>query len=157
VSECVTCGAELHPERAEKYDYCTRPACQAENAKDLRLVAVGVNKASDQYVILDDRAEKEMASGRYRDQGRTSVGRLGRKRSGEGGAAGRPARSEEPAPHRRTTKPDGSWTKAEQNLALAYDVTGRLPLIEIARRLGRDPGTVAKMLVAAKARWRNVS
>ena len=22
VAQCVTCGSELHPERAEKYDYC---------------------------------------------------------------------------------------------------------------------------------------
>ncbi len=24
VSRCVTCGRELHPERAEKYEYCTQ-------------------------------------------------------------------------------------------------------------------------------------
>jgi hypothetical protein len=154
MATCVTCGAELHPERSEKYDYCTRAECRAENAKGLTIVAVGVNKASDQYVVLDERVEEEMASGRYRDPRRSASAKLGsrRSRSRDGDAtkaanahrAHRPAASDEPAE---------SWTQEEQNLALAYEITGRLPIEEIARRLGRSQRAVAAMLVAAKARW----
>jgi hypothetical protein len=147
----VTCGAELHPERAEKYDYCTEPDCRARNARPRPIVSIGVNKAADQFLVLDDRTSEEMERGRYRDAGRTAAGRLGHRRAGStstratagagrSGAARRPADEE-------------TWTKDEQNLALAYEITGRLPLEEIARRLGRDQTTVAKMLVAAKAGW----
>lgn len=155
MANCVTCGAELHPERAQKYDYCTRPDCRAKNARPRTIVSIGVNKAADQFVVLDDRTTDEMASGRYRDPGRTSSARLGKGRS-----RARPTRGRAAGPDRDAPRPESSegtaetWTREEQNLALAYDVTGRLPLEEIARRLDRDPGTVARMLVAAKARWR---
>jgi hypothetical protein len=128
MARCVTCGAELHPERAEKYDYCTREACRTENAKGLTIVAVGVNKAADQYVVLDERAEEEMASGRYRDPGRTSSGRLGPNRSRTRRSTGH---NEGPARGVRQSPSDGpaeTWTLDEQNLALAYEVTGRLPM-----------------------------
>jgi DNA-directed RNA polymerase subunit N (RpoN/RPB10) len=48
MANCVTCGEELLPERAEKYDFCTRADCRDRNAKGLEIVAVGVNKAADQ-------------------------------------------------------------------------------------------------------------
>jgi hypothetical protein len=66
MANCVTCGAELHPERAEKYDYCTKPDCVKSNSKGLPMVAVGVNKAADQYVVLNERTEREMTTGRYK-------------------------------------------------------------------------------------------
>jgi hypothetical protein len=47
VAHCVTCGSELHPERAEKYDYCMAPECQQKNLRSLTLVAVGVNKSAE--------------------------------------------------------------------------------------------------------------
>ena len=151
VANCVTCGEELHPERAEKYDYCTKADCRARNARPRPIVSIGVNKAADQFLVLDDRTAEEMERGGYRDSGRTSAGRLGHRRSGsatDGPAASRGRRSSARPPEDEET-----WTKDEQNLALAYDVTGRLPIEEIARRLGRDRATVAKMLVAAKAGW----
>lgn len=152
MATCVTCGTELHPERAEKYDYCTRADCRAENAKGLTIVAVGVNKAADQYVVLDERVEEEMASGRYRDPRRSASATLGPRRARTrtpasapvGGRAPRPASSDETAE---------TWTPEEQNLALAYEVTGKLPIEEIARRMKRSQRAVAAMLVAAKARW----
>jgi hypothetical protein len=154
MANCVTCGVELHPERAEKYDYCTRQRCWSENATGLTIVAVGVNKAADQYVVLDDRAEQEMASGRYRDPGRTASGRLGPSGSRAGGATVRgEAGSVRPRRPHPSDEPDETWTREEQNLALAYEITGRLPIEEIARRLGRSQRAVAAMLVAAKARW----
>jgi hypothetical protein len=71
---CVTCGAELHPERAEKYDYCMSPECQKKNLKGLTMVAVGVNKAAEQYLLLDEDTKAELASGKYHDQRRGSFG-----------------------------------------------------------------------------------
>jgi cell pole-organizing protein PopZ len=148
---CVTCGTELHPERAEKYDYCTKAGCQAKNARSLTIAAVGVNKAADQYVILDERTQEEMAGGRYQDARRASPISPAQPRS----------------PRRRTEKPGTpggvlhrseraaeSWTEAQQNLALALHITGRKTLDEIAERLSVRPDTVAKMIVAAKRRWK---
>ena len=71
---CVTCGAELHPERAEKYDYCMSAECQKKNLKGLTMVAVGVNKAAEQYLLLDEDTKAELASGKYHDQRRGSFG-----------------------------------------------------------------------------------
>ena len=51
MAQCVTCGSELHPERAEKYDYCTKRECPEQNARPLTIAAVGVNKAADQYLV----------------------------------------------------------------------------------------------------------
>ena len=65
---CVTCGVELHPERAAKYRYCMAPECREKNAKGLTMVAVGVNKSAEQYMILDEGTREELASGRYHDQ-----------------------------------------------------------------------------------------
>ncbi|HEX5936569.1 MAG TPA: hypothetical protein VFZ75_02590 [Actinomycetota bacterium] len=150
MTDCVTCGAGLHPERAEKYDYCTKPACRARNARPRTIATVGVNKAADQFVVLDDRTAGEMESGRYRDAGRTSAGRLGHRRSKAASGRSDPVRRPSTSDH----GVDGeTWTKDEQNLALAFEITGRLPLEEIARRLGRDQRIVAEMLVAAKAGW----
>jgi hypothetical protein len=155
VANCVTCGVELHPERAEKYRYCTSGECRAKNVRGLTILAVGVNKASDQYVVLDERAEEEMASGRYRDPGRSSSGRLGGRRPNAGGVLKRSVEAGHQTNRSpRSSEPEETWTQDEQNLALAYEVTGRLPLEEIAKRLGRSQRAVAKMIVAAKARWR---
>src|SRR6476620_12525529 len=74
MDKCVTCGRELHPERAKKYNYCMSPECQEKNAKGLTMVAVGVNKAAEQYMILDENTRDELASGKYRDQRREFFG-----------------------------------------------------------------------------------
>src|SRR2546423_2817550 len=68
VAQCVTCGSELHPERAEKYDYCMAPECQEKNLKGLTMVAVGVNKSAEQYMLLDDETRDELARGKYHDR-----------------------------------------------------------------------------------------
>ena len=71
---CVTCGARLHPERAAKYAYCMSPECQEKNARGLAMVAVGVNKAAEQYLLLDDQTKADLAGGKYHDQRRGSFG-----------------------------------------------------------------------------------
>jgi hypothetical protein len=119
MSNCVTCGDELPPERAEKYDYCTKPKCQKLNAKGLRMVAVGVNKAADQYVVLDERTKREMASGRFK------------KRPEAGGSVPIPTgpiRTPVKAPVARPAvaalRP---WSEAQENLALIYRRMGMRP------------------------------
>src|SRR5579863_9701067 len=74
MAQCVTCGSELNPERAEKYDYCMAPDCQEKNLKGLTMVAIGVNKAAEQYLVLDEDTRDELASGKYHDQRRGSFG-----------------------------------------------------------------------------------
>ena len=74
MAQCITCGAELHPERARKYNYCMARECQEKNAKGLTMVAVGMNKAAEELMILDERTEADLASGKYRDQRRGSFG-----------------------------------------------------------------------------------
>jgi hypothetical protein len=74
VMTCITCGAELHPERAKKYNYCMAPDCQAKNLKGLTMVAVGVNKSAEQYLLLDEDTKTELAEGKYHDQRRGSFG-----------------------------------------------------------------------------------
>ena len=74
VAQCITCGRELHPDRAKKYNYCMAPECQEKNLKGLTMVAIGVNKSAEQYLILDDQTRDELASGKFRDQRRGSFG-----------------------------------------------------------------------------------
>ena len=151
MARCVSCGVELHAERAEKYDYCMNPACRAKQARGLTIASVGVNKAADQFVVLDERTEEEMARGRYQDARRASSISPARPRS-RGGATRVPVPRED-APRRRE-QPAESWTEAQQNLALAFHITGRKSLEEISVRIGLRPDTVARMIVAAKRRWR---
>src|SRR5580704_15057732 len=75
MDKCVTCGRELHPERARKYNYCMSPECQAKNLKGLTMVAVGVNKSAEQYLLLDDETKADLADGKYHDQRRGTFGR----------------------------------------------------------------------------------
>jgi hypothetical protein len=52
---CKNCGARFSDERAELgYDYCSRAECVEACFKPLDVVAVAVNKASDQYVLRRD-------------------------------------------------------------------------------------------------------
>jgi hypothetical protein len=64
----------LHPERAQKYNYCMAPKCQEKNAKGLTMVAVGMNKAADELVLLDEHTREALANGKYQDQRRGSFG-----------------------------------------------------------------------------------
>jgi len=144
MATCVTCGSELHPERAEKYDYCTKRECQEQNAKGLTILAVGVNKAADQYEVLDGRTRTETASRAYRDERRASFGSVG----GEG----RPARPARPYRSKFQSKnPGRSWSESQQDLARIYNARGMRP-DEIARKLGLSTQTVIGMILDAKNR-----
>src|ERR1700722_20219584 len=105
MSQCITCGSELHPERAVKYDYCTSAECQAKNFKGLTMVGIGMNKAAEELIILDDQARQDLASGKYRDQRR---GNFGQPAPAAGGPravpAGRPAGHGQPSQPNRVSQ-----------------------------------------------------
>jgi hypothetical protein len=158
MARCITCGTELHPERAQKYDYCMAPECQEKNAKGLTMVAVGMNKAADELMILDDRTREDLASGKYRDQRRQSFGT-----SGSAPPASRPAPRAEPAgSHARTARPARRarpaprpkpvpWTGKQERLALLYNEQGLRP-DEIAGKLGVSSYLVTQIILAARNR-----
>lgn len=158
MANCVTCGRELHSERAEKYDYCTEPKCQERNAKGLTILALGVNKAADQYQVLDERTRDRVASGAYVEEaagGRDLAGRPAPSkkpdRSRGGRSSGR-SRATRPAPLQPgASSPERPWTKAQQDLALIYNARGMRP-DEIAAKLGLRTYTVTQMILAAKNR-----
>jgi len=149
MEKCVTCGAELHPERAKKYDYCMSPECQEKNLKGLTMVAVGVNKAAEQYMILDETTAEELASGKYRDQRRGFFG----SPSPAPAQAQRPAKPQEPAKPRAATRTltPPRWTPSQQRLALLYNQQGLRPG-EIAQKLGLSPYLVTQIILNARSR-----
>jgi hypothetical protein len=154
MAQCITCGTELHPERALKYDYCMAPECQEKNAKGLTMVAVGMNKAADELMILDEQTRENLASGKYRDQRRGSFG--------PSASAPGPARSPRPArparPARRAQSPQRPaprpWTAKQERLALLYNEQGLRP-DEIAQKLGVSSYLVTQIILAAKNRGKN--
>jgi hypothetical protein len=163
MDKCVTCGRELHPERAKKYDYCMSPECQEKNAKGLTIVAVGVNKAAEQYMILDENTKDEIASGKYHDQRRGSFGTT--VSSSAPSSAPSPAPSAAPRPHpavppqrpgapaaptapKVTRKP---WSQRQQRLALLYNEQGLRP-DEIAEKIGLSRYLVTQIILNARTR-----
>ena len=149
MAHCVSCGAELHPERAERYDYCTRRECRERNARPRTIVTVGVNKAADEFLVLDERTRLDLAAGRYQDQrksasvtdGGPAVPRTAPARA----ASPRPTAARKAAPRR----PAAGWSQAQQDLALIYNARGLRP-DEIADKLGLSRYTVTQLLLAAK-------
>ena len=161
MAQCVTCGSELHPDRAKKYNYCMAPECQEKNLKALTMVAIGVNKSAEQYLILDDQTRDELASGKFADQRRgsfgTSVSPAGPSPAGPSPAgASRPSRSQparrRPAPPRPAAPPASRpWTKSQERLALLYNEQGLRPE-EIARKLGLSTYTVTQIILGSRNR-----
>jgi hypothetical protein len=176
MQKCITCGAELHPERAEKYDYCMSPECQEKNLKGLTMVAVGVNKAAEQYMLLDEQTKQELASGKYHDQRRGSFGTSGATgpaasptapgapgastAPGAGtapAAAGtvapqrprpRPAQPARPAASKPVRRP---WSEKQRRLALLYNEQGLRP-DEIAQKLGLSSYAVTQIILTSRNR-----
>jgi hypothetical protein len=144
VATCITCGAELHPERAAKYAYCTALDCQRENATGLKMVAVGVNKSAEQFEILDDRTRNDMAAGRFHDQRRASYGKPATAAGVSSRASTAPAPSPRPTRERRNP-----WSVKQQRRALVYHEQGMRP-DEIARRLGVSRYLATQMILAAR-------
>jgi hypothetical protein len=150
VKTCVTCGDELHPERAERYDYCTKPACRQANAEELPIVAIGVNKASDQFAILDERTREDAASGRFKKQpdATGSKARRAPSPSDRGSAEVRDL-----VPHSAVRPSRPRWSPAQERLALTYRAMG-MNRDQIAGKLGVSSYLVSQILAQASARGR---
>jgi hypothetical protein len=158
MAQCITCGTELHPERAKKYNYCMAKECQEKNAKGLTMVAVGMNKAADELMILDERTQEDLASGRYRDQRRGSFG-TSAPATATGAVPPRPdARDSPPAARprlarRRATPAPAArrWTDRQERLARLYNSQGLRP-DEIAAKLGVSTYLATQIILAARNR-----
>jgi len=140
--------------------------CQEKNAKGLTMVAIGMNKAADEFLILDDRTAADLASGKYRDQRRGSFGppppaiggpdssgvaaRAASAGAAPGIARGRrsAARTAAGSARKPATKP---WTHSQEKLALLYNEQGLRP-DEIARKLGISPRLATQIILAARNR-----
>jgi len=167
--KCITCGDDLHPERAIKYDYCMKPECQAKNLKGLAMVAVGVNKSAEQYMLLDEDTKADLARGKYHDQRRGTFGQP-ESAPGQPGAArpaapaqanaaqadAAPASSTAPRPARARPIPAAPreprlpGTASQRRLAVLYNQQGLRP-DEIARKLGLSRYDVTQIILAAKS------
>jgi hypothetical protein len=170
MAQCITCGTELHPERAKKYNYCMARECQEKNATGLTMMAVGMNKAAEELMILDERTQADLASGRYHDQRRGSFGT-----SAPAPAPGTVARDAEPQAGPGHQPPAGSahqpltgrarrrrarraaapapvsrpWTDRQERLALLYNEQGLRP-DEIAAKLGVSTYLATQIVLAAR-------
>ena len=166
MTQCITCGTELHPERAKKYNYCMSPECQEKNAKGLTMVAVGMNKAAEELMILDEGTAEDLASGKYRDQRRGSFGTsaagpapptappAGGPSARPATTASQPAKAARPAPKRPSPAPAPAprpWTARQERLALIYNEQGLRPA-EIAQKLGVSPYMASQIVLAARNR-----
>jgi hypothetical protein len=108
-----------------------------------------VNKAADQYLVLDDRAREDLAAGRYQDQRKSAS--VAERPLREGARPPSPG----PRPARRTPAPRPGrrrpWSSSQEELALIYSTRGMRP-DEIAERLGVSRYTATQMVLAAKSR-----
>ena len=150
MATCTICGDELHPERAAKYDYCTERSCRERAAKGLTIASVGVNKAADQFVVLDERTEQEMAKGRFKKEPEASGSPRRRPRT-PATHAKQPVPELVPRSSARPSRP--RWSQAQERLALTYRAMGLTPE-QIASKIGVTPYLVTQILLAASARGR---
>jgi len=129
------------------------PECQEKNARGLTMVAVGVNKAAEQYMILDEKTQEDLASGKYHDQRRGSFGT----------SSAAPAASPKPTPPaatepRQRSRPSERpaqrpvrkpWSVKQQRLALLYNEQGLRP-DEIAAKLGLSTYLVTQIILTSR-------
>ena len=128
------------------------PECQEKNAKGLTMVAIGVNKSAEQYLILDEQTKDELASGKYRDQRREFFGTSEPSPAPSGTPGPVPTRQRRPrslaAPREVTRHP---WSRSQEKLALLYNEQGLRP-DEIAQKLGLSTYLVTQMILSTRSR-----
>lgn len=117
------------------------------------MVAVGVDKAAEQYLLLDDQTKADLAGGKYHDQRR---GSFGTSAAAPAAAAATPnpavsqpqrrKRAERPQPRRPVRKP---WSVRQQRLALLYNEQGLRP-DEIAARIGLSTYLVTQIILTSR-------
>jgi len=157
------------------------PECQEKNLKGLTMVAVGVNKSAEQYLLLDDETKDELARGKYHDQRRGSFGTstpsspasspshtpapagpIGPARPADSARPADPVRRAQPPQprpaHPRPPQPRPAprdvprpWTKSQEKLALLYNEQGRRP-DEIAEKLGLSTYLVTQIILSSRNR-----
>jgi len=145
------------------------PECQEKNAKGLTMVAIGLNKAAEEFLILDEQTREDMASGKYRDQRRGTFGPIGPAAgpspvpgsvvSAQPTRPARPARPRTAAPRTTPSRPAQSqprppWTPSQERLALLYNEQGLRPG-EIAAKLGLSTHLVTQIILAARNRGKS--
>jgi hypothetical protein len=130
------------------------PECQEKNAKGLTMVAIGMNKAADEYLILDEQTRDDLASGKYRDQRRGLFGPLAPPAGSPGEPqAARPAKPR--TPQARPVRPQSRpWTPSQERLAKLYNEQGLKP-DEIAAKLGVSRHLATQIIMAARARGKS--
>ena len=141
-----------------------KPECQAKNLKGLAMVAVGVNKSAEQYLLLDEDTKADLARGKYHDQRRGTFGQPG-SAPGQPGTArpaaparadAAPASATPPRPARAQPIPAAPrqprlpGTASQRRLAVLYNQQGLRP-DEIARKLGLSRYDVTQIILAAKS------
>jgi hypothetical protein len=136
------------------------PECQEKNLKGLTMVAVGVNKSAEQYLLLDEETKDELARGKFHDQRRGSFGTsVPSLASTSATATLPPARRDRPAqprppqsrPARSRPAPRRPWSKSQEKLALLYNEQGRRPE-EIAQKLGLSTYLVSQIILSSRNR-----
>jgi hypothetical protein len=126
------------------------------------MVAVGVNKSAEQYLILDEQTRDELASGKFADQRRGSFGTSTAASPGPAATSVAPAIQplRKPEPQRRpataatpaTPAPRRRpWTKSQEKLALLYNEQGKRP-DEIAAKLGLSTYIVTQIVLGSRNR-----
>ena len=145
-----------------------KPECQAKNLKGLTMVAVGVNKSAEQYLLLDEDTKTELAQGKYHDQRRGTFGQpeqapgppqaarpAAPAQVKAGPASTAPAKaspaSAAPAAPRGPRLPG---TPSQRRLAALYNQQGLRP-DEIARKLGLSRYDVTQIILAARSRGKS--
>jgi hypothetical protein len=154
MTKCITCGHELHPERARKYNYCLEPECQAKNLKGLTMVAVGVNKSAEQYLLLDEDTKAELAQGKYHDQRRGTFGQSepapGQPRTTRPAAPAQPGAAHAGPAQAGAAQPSVAQTGAARaSSAPARAAPARAGTAPAAPRGPRLPGTPSQRRLAA--------
>jgi hypothetical protein len=145
------------------------PECQEKNLKSLTMVAVGVNKSAEQYLLLDEETRDELARGKFHDQRRGSFGTSVPSQAetpaqaataAQAATPAQTATAAQPAPARRAQLPrprpaprevPRPWTKSQEKLALLYNEQGRRPE-EIAQKLGLSTYLVTQIILTSRNR-----
>jgi hypothetical protein len=133
------------------------PECQEKNLKSLTMVAVGVNKSAEQYLLLDDETRNELARGKFHDQRRGSFGTSVPARAASPSRAASPPRPQSPTrprlpwPRPAPREVPRPWTKSQEKLALLYNEQGRRP-DEIADKLGLSTYLVTQIILSSRNR-----
>jgi hypothetical protein len=137
------------------------PECQEKNLKSLTMVAVGVNKSAEQYLLLDEETKDELARGKFHDQRRGSFGTSVPPQASGPPLAAVPAqatapvqrarRAQLPRPRPAPREIPRPWTKSQEKLALLYNEQGRRPE-EIAQKLGLSTYLVTQIILSSRNR-----